>query len=101
MGSKLVIGQYYCGCTYGPVQKKNRYAHCNLHGADIQCEYVAPDNWGEEAPTQDRQQEWLANQQKEHQGYIKCSKCDEFQMAYDPITGIWQCLACSNREDLG
>ena len=34
-----VIGQYGCGCTYGPITKKKRLEYCSIHGADIQDEY--------------------------------------------------------------
>jgi hypothetical protein len=35
----MVIGQYRCGCTYGPCNKKDRLTYCGVHGDDIQDEY--------------------------------------------------------------
>lgn len=35
----MVIGQYECGCTYGPITKKKRLEYCAVHGRDIQDEY--------------------------------------------------------------
>jgi hypothetical protein len=37
-----VIGQYTCGCSYGPIEKRKRLEYCGTHGGDIQCEYPAP-----------------------------------------------------------
>ena len=34
-----VIGQYRCGCTYGPVNKSERLSYCSIHGDEIQDEY--------------------------------------------------------------
>lgn len=35
-----VIGQYRCGCVYGPVKKNKRLKYCGIHGDDIQDEYL-------------------------------------------------------------
>jgi len=37
-----VIGQYRCGCGYGPCEKKERLTYCPDHGEDIQEEYKLP-----------------------------------------------------------
>ena len=34
-----VIGQYRCGCSYGPINRKHRLKYCAIHGDDIQDEY--------------------------------------------------------------
>lgn len=34
-----VIGQYKCGCTYGPINKRKRLKYCAIHGDGIQDEY--------------------------------------------------------------
>lgn len=34
-----VIGQYKCGCTYGPCYKRQRLSYCGIHGSNIMCEY--------------------------------------------------------------
>lgn len=34
-----VLGQYACGCSYGPVEKNKRLNYCGIHGDDIQDEY--------------------------------------------------------------
>lgn len=44
----LVIGQYRCGCSYGPVDKRQRRTYCGTHGDDIQDEYKIPKD-GKEA----------------------------------------------------
>lgn len=36
---KIVIGQYHCGCTYGPIWIRERLNYCGRHGENIQCEY--------------------------------------------------------------
>ncbi len=36
----MIIGQYRCGCSYGPMRKKDRLEYCGIHGAEIQKEYV-------------------------------------------------------------
>jgi hypothetical protein len=46
---KIVMGQYRCGCAYGPVWIKERLTYCGKHGEDIQNEYevtpyVKPDD---------------------------------------------------------
>lgn len=38
----MVIGTYKCGCSYGPVIKKDRLEYCPIHGQEIQREYVVP-----------------------------------------------------------
>ncbi len=40
---RLVIGQYDCGCTYGPCRKSQRLEYCGIHGGNIQREYLLPD----------------------------------------------------------
>jgi len=42
--AKKVIGQYKCGCSYGPIEKAKRLTYCGVHGNDIQDEYVVPKN---------------------------------------------------------
>lgn len=37
-----IIGQYSCGCTYGPISKRKRLKYCAVHGNDIQDEYPIP-----------------------------------------------------------
>ena len=37
-----VIGGYKCGCTYGPVWRKDRLEYCGVHGAGIANEYEIP-----------------------------------------------------------
>lgn len=38
----MVIGSYKCGCSYGPISKRERLAYCSTHGQDIQSEYPLP-----------------------------------------------------------
>lgn len=37
-----VIGQYKCGCSYGPIERRDRLTYCSIHGADRQEEYEVP-----------------------------------------------------------
>jgi len=37
--SRVVIGIYRCGCSYGPIKKSERLEYCATHGEDIQSEY--------------------------------------------------------------
>ena len=37
-----VIGGYKCGCTYGPIWKKDRLKYCGVHGDNIANEYEIP-----------------------------------------------------------
>lgn len=41
-----VMGQYRCGCGYGPIEKNKRLNYCGVHGDDIQDEYpyLSPDS---------------------------------------------------------
>ena len=34
-----VLGAYKCGCSYGPIDLKDRLEYCAVHGQDIQNEY--------------------------------------------------------------
>ena len=34
-----VVGGYKCGCSYGPILKKERLEYCGVHGVDIANEY--------------------------------------------------------------
>jgi len=42
MGRRYVIGQYRCGCSYGPVRRRDRLDYCAVHGENIQHEYPVP-----------------------------------------------------------
>ena len=33
------LGQYKCGCSYGPIKKSKRLKYCSVHGESIQDEY--------------------------------------------------------------
>jgi len=37
---KIIVGQYECGCGFGPTTRKERLKYCKIHGMDIQDEYM-------------------------------------------------------------
>jgi len=39
------------------------------------------------------------NSESKEDSTIKCPNCDEFNMVWNVVEQIWQCLSCGHREE--